>query len=185
MDVFSSQWRVIFSPLWWWVLGLIGLQTGAGNAAEVPVPSPTPSAMGSVSPGLAPWACLAACLWPQLWPIPAPLYRQAIPSLTWVILYSGTVGLHPGQWRHHLRWVTLSSHLITPLGPALLFTTWQKERKKCSSLWWVRKNPVKKTGNKVSVHAEEFLGFTEQHTSSLWKNDSSRKTLNKKIYKCR
>lgn len=100
-------------------------------------------------------------------------------------LYSGTVGLHPGQWRQHLRWVTLSSHLITPLGPALLFTTWQKERKKCASLWWVRKNPVKKIGNKVSVHAEKFLGFTEQHTSFLWKNDSSRKTLNKKIYKCK
>lgn len=176
---------LIFSPLCWWVFGSIDLQTGASNAAGVPVPSPTPSAMGSLSPGWAPCTCIMTCLRPQLWTHLYPTLLTGHPLLhldPGSSLYSGAVGLHPGQWRQYLCWVTLSSYLIPHLGAALLCTTWQKGRKKCVSLWWVRKNAVKNQAIRCQFMLKSFWVLQSSIQVPCGKmSQESRKMLNKYI----
>lgn len=171
-----------FSPLLWWVLGSIDLQTGASNTAGVPVPSAIPSAMGRLSPGWAPWTCIMTCLWPQLWThlYPTLLTGHPQPHLgPGSSLYWGAVGLHPDQWRQCLCWVTLRSHLITPLRVALHCTTSQKGIKKYVSLWWVRKNPVKKQAIRCQFMLKGFWVLQSSVRVPCGKMTQSRKMLNK------
>lgn len=138
------------------------------------------------APSLVPWrACLLeGPLRPALWhvsglssgPISIPLYWQARPSLALSRLIPLLTCCETSLWSG--KSVPVLGHPQLPPQrkdqPFFALLDKRKERKKCVSLWWVRRKPVKMQAKNMSVHAEEFLGFAEQHTSSLWQNDSRK-----------
>lgn len=121
------------------------------------------------APSSVPWrACLLeGPLRPALWhvsglssgPISIPLYWQARPSLALsrLIPLLSAVRLRPGQGSQYLCWVTLSFPSLDQPFFALLDK--RKERKKCVSLWWVRRKPVKIQAKKYVCSCRRVSGL--------------------------